>query len=439
MKEIKQETINKLNKKVEEKKVQVALRRVLFKNQLQGIFEKQEEEQNLQFYFSNEIKTLPITNQRQSGRCWIFAGLNVLREEVAKKHNLKTFELSQNYTAFWDKFEKINYFIESVEDFLEADYDDRTFQHILKTGIQDGGQWDMFVSLVKKYGIVPKYVMPETTTSSNTRFMNQIINLKLRKYVAEIRKLHSQKKDFKKLKETVLEELYTFLVSCFGLPPTKFDFEYKVDEKYEIIKNLTPLKFFNEHVGDNLDDYVSIINAPTFDKPYMKTYTVEYLGNVVGGKDIKYLNLKMEELKELTIKQLVSGEVVWFGSDVSSYGNRQKGYWDDNNFDYETLLEMDLKMEKDDQLLYAQGAMNHAMVITGVHLDDNKPTKFKIENSWGEENGDKGYFITSNSWFDKYVYQSIIHKKYLTKEQLEAWNLKPISLKPWDPMGSLAK
>lgn len=439
MKEITLKKTEKFQQNYEKKPVQKALQRVIMNNTLQEIFEKQERKPLTQFYFSNEIKTLPVTNQKASGRCWLFAGLNVLRETIAKKHNLKSFELSQNYIAFWDKFEKINYFIESIDDFLECDQDDRTLQHILKQGIQDGGQWDMFVSLIEKYGIVPKEHMVETDSSGKTRFMNQIINVKLRQYAANARRQESRE-DLESLKEKTLEELYTFLSTNFGTPPKRFDFEYvDKDENYHIVKDLTPKAFYQDQIGDVLKDYISVINAPTKDKPYLKTYTVAYLGNVVGGRDIKYLNLPMKDLKALVLRQLLSNEIVWFGSDVARYGNRTSGFWDDQSFDYENMLEMSLHMSKEDELDYSQGAMNHAMVITAVNLDDGKPNRWKIENSWGDKNGEKGYFLASDSWFDRYVYQAVIHRKYMCQEYLDAWEEEPIVLKPWDPMGSLAK
>lgn len=441
MKAITKKDIELFNYSFNEKPVQKALSRVLMKNELANLFDKQEQNLANQFKFSNEIKTLPITNQKGSGRCWIFAGLNILREQIAKKYGLKEFELSQNYTAFWDKLEKINYFIESIDDFLTADQDDRTLQHILKTGIQDGGQWDMFVSLVEKYGVVPKEAMVETSSSSGTRFMNQLINIKLRKYTADARflKANAREKEIADLKKKTLDELYTLLATNFGIPPTTFDFEYVVDGVYHKIADLTPKSFYQDHSGASLKDYVSIINSPTKDKPFLKTYTVSYLGNVIDGRDIKYLNLEMKDLKELVIKQMLDNEGVWFGSDVSRFGDRKAGIWDDHLFDYETMLGMSFEMSKEEQLDYSQGSMNHAMVLIAVHLDNHNPKRWKIENSWGKDSGNKGYYLASDSWFDAYVYQAVIHQKYLTEAQLKAWNQKPKVLKPWDPMGSLAK
>lgn len=438
MKSILEKDLRILKSEYEDNTQHQVLKRVLYYNDLSTIFEIQEKNQEMQFLFSNEIKTLPVANQKQSGRCWIFAGLNVLREGIAKKYGLTEFEFSQNYTAFWDKFEKINYFIESMDDFLTCDYDDRTLQHILKTGIQDGGQWDMFVSLIQKYGVVPQSAMPETQSSSSTRFLNSLINVKLRQYAASARGYAKAGKSVDSLKKEALSSLYALLTSSFGMTPERFDFEYKNESGYHMIRNLTPQAFY-EMTEIDLTSYISVIHAPTFDKPYHKTYTVAYLGNVVGGSSIKYLNLPMEELKDLTIKQLISNEVVWFGSDVARFGNRKKGVWAPELFDYEKVLNMNLSMSKADQLLYSQSAMNHAMVITGVHLDNQIPKRFKIENSWGSDTGKQGYFVGSDLWFDDYVYQAIINKKHLTEKQLENWNLEPVVLKPWDPMGSLAE
>jgi bleomycin hydrolase len=441
MKKIEKEFLLKLEENYEKKPVQNALRRVLMKNELASLFEKQESRLTNQFKFSHEIKTLPVTYQKQSGRCWIFAGLNLLREVIANKYGLKEFELSQNYTAFYDKLEKINYFIETMDDFLSVDQDDRTLKHILTTPIQDGGQWDMFVSLIKKYGVVPMEAFVETKSSSGTQFMNKIISIKLRQYAANARRLYKENKldDIKNLKVQTLDELYTFLTTNFGVPPKTFNFEYISNEKYNIKLNLTPKEFYLNEIGHILDDFVSIIHAPTKDKPYMKTYTVQYLGNVVGGNEIKYLNIEIKDLKDLVVKQLLNNELVWFGADVARFGDRELGVWDDLQFDYDKMLEMSLYMSKEDELDYAQGAMNHAMVFTAINLVDGIPNRYKIENSWGDQNGNKGYYLASNTWFDRYVYQAVINKKHLTKKQLEAFDLEPIILKPWDPMGSLAK
>ncbi|MFW5888927.1 MAG: C1 family peptidase [Bacillota bacterium] len=434
---IKHNKLEEWNQELENDLQHKTLRRALVENDFHTIAIKQERSLDNTFRFSKEIDTLKVTSQEKTGRCWIFAGLNFIREKLAKKYNLKEFEYSQNYIAFYDKLEKINYFIESIDDFLACDKDDRTLQHILNVGIQDGGQWDMFVSLVEKYGLVPKDAMVETKVSSNTRYINQVINQKLRQYTAKARKIGKGKK-LDNLKTETIKGLYRLLVASFGLPPKSFSFEYvDKDKKYHLIENITPEKFYREFLEDDLNDYISIINSPTEDKPFYKSYTIAYLGNVIDGKPIRHLNLKMSEVKDLILKQM-DDEVVWFGCDVGNFGDRKTGVWDDLRYDYDEIFNINLELSKADMLDYSHSQMNHAMVLTGVSINKDKPTKWKIENSWGDKTGKKGYYLASDSWFDKFVYQAVINKKYLTEEQLTAYNKKPIVLNPWDPMGSLA-
>lgn len=416
--------------------------RALNKNPISSIAVVSEALTKDKMNFSIDIPTMSCTNQKASGRCWLFAGLNVLREMIAKKCQIQEFELSQNYTAFFDKFEKINYFLESVIDLADRSTDDRTLNWVLKTGVQDGGQWDMLVSVIKKYGLVPKDAMDETCASSATRDMNGLINTKLRQYAVRLQKMYREgtsTDELHKVKDQMLSEMYTFLCTCFGVPPKTFDFEYvDKDKQYHIVKSLTPASFYEAYVGDILDDYISIINAPTKDKPFDQTFTVAYLGNVIGGNDIRYLNLPMDAFKQLVIASLQAGEVVWFGSDCGKFSHRDAGVWDDQAFDYESAFGLSFEMSKEEMLDYGHSAMNHAMVITGVNLDQGKPTKWKIQNSWGDAAGNKGYFVMSDSWFDKFVYQAVVHKKYLTSAQQDALKKEPIVLNPWDPMGSLA-
>ena len=391
--------------------------------------------------FSDEVKTLPVANQKASGRCWIFAGLNILREIIAKACNLANFELSQNYVAFFDKLEKANYFMTSIIDLIDNQPDERTFMYLLDNAVGDGGQWDMFRNLVVKYGVVPKSVFDETYQSSNTRFSDQLLNAYLRQFAYEAQKLAKQNKykEIQGLKDESLNKIYSLLVNCFGVPPTQFDFEYTdKDNKYHIETGYTPKSFFDKYIGSRIDDYVSIINSPTSDKPFMKSYTIDYLGNVVEGKLVTHLNLPMERIKELIVKQIKGGDIVWFGSDVGAYGDRVSGVWDDQAYDYMSAFMFDIKFDKAAMLDYRASAMNHAMCLTGVNLKGDVPTKWKVENSWGDNIGNKGYFIMSSTWFDLYVYQAVILKKYLTEEELNAYNQKPIVLKPWDPMGTLA-
>lgn len=396
---------------------------------------------DMDFNFDINIKTMKVANQKASGRCWIFAATNVLREMIGKEKNIEYFELSQSYIAFYDKLEKLNYTLEVLIELLDKDYDDRTLQFIVQNGIGDGGQWDMFVNVVKKYGVCPKNAYPETFTSSNTRYINSLVNAEVRHFASESKKAF---KDggmdlVRKIKEEYMDRFYCALVSVYGLPPEKFDFEYTdKDDICHVEKGYTPESFFEKYVGTMLDDYVSIINAPTKDKPFNKSFTIKYLGNVVGGKKVTHLNLPMERMKELILSQLKDNQIVWFGSDVASYGDRPNGVWDDKSFDFKSLLNLDYKMEKGESLDYRASAMNHAMCITGVAVREGKPTKWKIENSWGEVAGKNGYYIMSDTWFDQYTYQAVVNKKYLTKEELDSYSAESIELKPWDPMGSLA-
>ena len=441
MEEIKLTTLQKDLEEYQKDGKNAVLRHALTNTSLSQTVRSMDQIQDANYSFDIDIKTMPVTNQKASGRCWIFAATNVLREMIAKKLNIDSFELSQSYIAFYDRLEKCNYTLEVIIELLNKDYDDRTLMFILDNGIGDGGQWDMFVNIVNKYGLCPKHVYPETTTSSGTRDTNSLINFNIRKFASDAKELNKTKglEAVKKLKKQVLKKIYFLLVSAYGLPPQKFNFEYTdKDGKYHKVNDLSPLEFKEQYIGNKLDDYVSLINAPTKDKPFNKGYTVKYLGNVVGGKIVTHLNVDMKRLKELIIKQLKDGQIVWFGSDVGFYGEREGGYWDDRLFDYKAAVDLDFKMDKGESLDYRASAMNHAMCITGVALKNGKPTKWKIENSWGSASGNNGYYFMSASWFDQFVFQAVVDKKYLSAEELKAYNGKLIELKPWDPMGSLA-
>ena len=419
----------------------VILRHALSKTSIPDVIYVSESEHDLQNKFSIDLKTMNVCNQKQSGRCWIFAGLNILREIIGKKLNVEQFELSQNYVAFFDKLEKINFTLSSVMELLDKEHDDRTLMHILTNGVGDGGQWDMFANLVKKYGVCPKNAMVETYQSSGTRESDVLINSMIRKFAADASKLYKEEKydQIKEMKDELIQKSYNLLANCFGVPPKTFNLEYvDKDNKYHLVQNLTPKQFFDEFIGSEIDEYQSITNAPTKDKPYVKTFTIKYLGNVIEGKKVVHLNLTMDRIKEIIINQLSNNEPVWFGSDVSYYRNRTTGVWDTLSYDYMSAFGLDVKFSKEDMLNYFNSAMNHAMVITGVNLVNGKANKWKIENSWGDDIGNKGYFIMSSDFFDRFVYQAVVNKKYLDKEELEALEKEPVELKPWDPMGTLA-
>lgn len=396
-------------------------------------------------HFSIDLSTGEVSDQKQSGRCWMFAALNTMRHEMQAKFKLpENFELSQAYQFFWDKFEKANYFYENVINTAELPHDDRKIAWLMATPQQDGGQWDMLCALIEKYGVVPQSAMPETYNSSKSREINEVLNNQLRHDAVILRKMVNnygvEDERINQTRKEMLNRVYRMLAMSFGEPVQNFDFEYRAKKDHEFHRepNLTPQTFFKKYVGWNLDDYISIIQAPTADKKYHQTYTIEMLGNVVGGRPIKHLNLPMDEFKALAIKQLMGGESVWFGSNVSKYSETKLGLMALNTYNYEALFNTELKMSKADALDYGESMMNHAMVLTGVDLIDDQPTKWKVENSWGNKVGTKGYFVMSDEWMDEYCYQIVINKKYLSDELKAAQAQAPQILAPWDPMGTLA-
>ncbi len=394
--------------------------------------------------FSVNIKQGEITNQKASGRCWMFAALNVMRFEVMQKLNLETFEFSQSYPLFFDKLEKSNYFLENILDTLDEPTAGRLVSFLLTDPMGDGGQWDMFCGLVEKYGVVPKDAMRESVSSSATREMDYYLTLKLREFACTLRTAHEKGAEMEQLrgsKEQMLAEIYRILCISLGKPPKEFCFETR-DKDGNFIRDakITPQEFFAKYVGWNLDDYVSLINAPTADKPFGKTYSVKYLGSVKEGRAVRYLNLPIEQLKAAAIAQMQDGKPVWFGCDVGKCSIRENGIMDLNVIRADQLFGVSFPMDKAQRLDYGHSLMTHAMVFLGVNLDEQgRPNRWRVENSWGKEPGKDGYYVMSDDWFTEYTYQVVVHKKYLSQEALEQLKAEPILLESWDPMGSLAK
>ena len=394
--------------------------------------------------FSLDLTKDKVSDQKASGRCWMFAALNTFRHKMIANFQLEDFELSQAHTFFWDKYEKSNWFLEQVLATADQELTSRKVKFLLDTPQQDGGQWDMVVSLFEKYGVVPKSVYPESILSSDSRELNQILNKLLRQDAQILRELRAEGAESAELqakKEELLQEVFNFLAMNLGLPPRQFDFSYRdKDNHFQSESGLTPLTFYQKYVDLKLDDYVSIINAPTADKPYGRSYTVEMLGNVVGSKPVRYLNVEMDRLKDLAIAQMQAGETVWFGSDVGQSSNRKAGVMAEGMHDFTASMDIRLTQDKAGRLDYSESLMTHAMVLTGVDLDENgKAKKWKVENSWGEKVGNKGYFVASDAWMDEYTYQIVVRKEFLTAAELAAYEEEPIVLAPWDPMGALAK
>ena len=408
--------------------------------------ENYEEIRNTRYEFSVDLKQGDITNQKRSGRCWIFASTNFIRYFLIKKLNIKNIELSQNYVAFYDKLEKCNYFLNCIINTIARDTTDRHVTFFLDNPINDGGQWDMFLNIINKYGIVPKSAMPETYNSSNTTEINKILKRVLRNFAYILRTNYKNGTSLEKIEEQKLDmaqKIYGILCTAFGKPPVKFDFEYtnKKDEFYRD-SNITPMEFYDKYIKElNLDDYISIINAPNEDRPYYKKYTVNYIGNVAEGNKITYLNLPINRLKEMAVAQLTDGVPVFFGSDVGQESSRSLGIMSRNLFNIQDIINFEDNMDKATKLEYRESCMTHAMMFLGVNLDENwKGSRWKVENSWGNEPGNKGIFVLTDDWFNSYVYQVVINKKHLKPEELEAYNENKyyMELEPWDPMGTLA-
>ncbi len=435
--------IRKFNKSFNSSTSNQLARNALIQNDINKVAVHWENFSKINHIFSNTIsKQLPVTNQKSSGRCWGFAGLNLLRLEIVKNYNLSNFEFSQNYFMFWDKLEKANYFLENILKTLDQNYDSRLMMHLLQAPVQDGGQWDMFVNLIEKYGLVPKSVMPETNHSSKSSMMNYFLTHKLRECAFILRKSKKPRTTIKQLrskKEEMMSVIYSLLCMFLGNPPIKFDWSIKdKNNKFTRFNNVDPLDFYRKFTKVKLKNKVCLINAPMSNKKMNELYTIDFLGNVVGGNIIKYANVEINELKKAAIKSIKNDEAVWFGCDVGKMFNRELGIMDMDLYDYEKLFDTKFKMNKASRLEYGDSVMTHAMLFTGVDLKRNTPRKWRVENSWGDKNGDKGYYLMSDSWFDEYNYEVVVDKKYLSNKTLEIFNREPHNLEPWDPMGALA-
>lgn len=400
-----------------------------------------------QMTFDVEVTQGKRCDQEHSGRCWMFASLNTMRYRVIRRYNLKTFELSQAYPLFFDKLEKSNWFLGNILDTLDEPLDGRLVSYLLADPICDGGQWDMFRSLVKKYGVVPKEAMPETACSRNTREMDKYLTRYLRGCARRLRESAAagvERDDLLTMRREMMGEVHHFLATCLGEPPASFDVRLRdKDDKLVLSGSFTPTEFFAEAVAMDVDDYVSLISAPTADKPFGHVYTVSRLGNVVEDGGVRYLNLPVERLKQAAIAQLRDGLPVWFGCDVDQSYLRDEGIMDTAALDADALFGFPVEgcLDRAERLDYGESLMTHAMVLEGVNLGaDGRPTLWKVENSWGKDHGRNGFDTLSDAWFDEYVYQVVVDRRYLSEQERAAYDTEEARvLAPWDPMGSLAR
>jgi bleomycin hydrolase len=395
--------------------------------------------------FSTLLDDWPVTNQKASGRCWLFAGLNLFRVAAMRTMNLKDFEFSQNYALFWDKLERANYFLSCIVDAAGLPLGDRTVDYLLANPLGDGGQWNMFVNVVRKHGLVPKSSMPESQSSSATGAMNGILVAKLRDGARTLRGLAARGAGAEALREAtseILAVIHRILCMHLGRPPRRFVWQWNdKDRVFHRDPESTPLEFAARYLQTPLDDYVCLVNDPRDSSPYERTFTVQYLGNVVGGDQVKYLNVRMEVMKDVAMRMLRDGRPVWFGCDVSKHMDRPGGLWDRGLYEYDKVYgcPFDLDSDKAARLEYHHSAMNHAMLFTGVDVVDDRPRRWRVENSWGEDNGRKGFYAMNDNWFDEHLFEIAAHRDYLSPELRRALESKPIVLPPWDPMGSLAR
>ena len=381
------------------------------------------------------------TDQAKSGRCWLFAGLNLLRVGAARVMNLKDFEFSQNHIMYWDKLERANYFLEAMIETAERDIDDCTVAQLMTTVADDGGQWNMFVALVRKHGLVPKSAMPETKSSADTDQMNSVLRRVLRQGAKDVRALLPRGTEaMRARKQEILTVVHRVLTMHLGTPPEQFDWQWTdKDRGFHRDGVMTPTDFASKYVTLPLDEFICLVHDPRETSPIGRTFTVEYLGNVVDGDRVVYLNVDVATMKQIAKQTVVAGEPVWFGCDVDQMMRNDLGIWDAELFDYAGFYDTTFELDKAERLMFHETAMTHAMLFTGVDVVDDVARRWRVENSWGEERGQKGFYTMNDSWFDEYVFEIAARRNALPAELQAALDEEPIVLPAWDPMGSLAR
>ncbi len=387
---------------------------------------------------SHQIDDWKVTNQKQSGRCWLFAGLNLFRVGTAAKLNVTDFEFSQNHAMFFDKFERANYFLQSVLDLTDRPTDDRTVATLLADCMGDGGQWNMFVAVIMKHGLVPKAAMPETISSSGTRQMNASLRTILHTAARDIRAAGEARRQ--ELAEAALATVWRALCLHLGTPPERFFWQWRdKDKQFHRDGWLTPHDFRDRYLTSDPESYVCLVHDPRASSPQGRTYTVDLLGNVVGAPPVVYLNVDIELMKKLTADMIVAGAPVWFGCDVGQQMDRERGLWDARLHDLAAVYDTPLDLDKAARLEYHETLMTHAMLFTGVDLVDGRPRKWRVENSWGDESADQGFYTMNDSWYAEYVFEIAAPKSMLPAELVAALEEEPTVLPAWDPMGALAR
>jgi len=396
-----------------------------------------------------EAEGKPVTNQKSSGRCWLFAMLNVARQPFVKQHNLEDFEFSQGHLFYWDKIERANYFLHNIVMTARRgeEVTGRTVSYLLSDPINDGGQWDMAVNLVTKYGMMPKKCFPETFSCESSSRLNNILKSKLREYARALRLAIEQGGTDAQLREEIagmMAEVYRIVGICLGVPPITFTWEYTDKAKQvQSVGPISPLDFYSTLVKPvwNIEDKICLVSDPRQTNPFNKTYSVDCLGNMVGGRRVVYNNQPVEVLMELAKESIAAHESVWFGCEVSKRYVAKQGFLDLAAHDYQLVfgVEVQTGMDKASRLVFGDSLMTHAMVLTACHVEEGAVTRWRVENSWGEDRGEKGYLLMTSDWFKEFVFEIVVDRKVVPAEVLAASELPPVVLPAWDPLGALAQ
>ena len=414
-----------------------AIRNAIGGTDIRKLSLNQENQQGLDTDFSIKVESKGITDQQSSGRCWLFTGLNVMRAKAIARYNLPSLEFSQAYSFFWDQLEKSNLFLQGVIDTAKEPMSNQTVEWLFKHPLSDGGTFTGVADIVSKYGLVPKEVMPETYSSEHTSQMSSLIGLKLKEYGLELRESVQKGMDVKKIearKTEMLETVYRILVLNLGVPPTEFDYVRK-DVKGNPVEteHHTPMSFLEKYGDKNLlTNYVMVMNDPS--REYYKCYEIDFDRHCYDGKNWTYVNLPVEEIKEMAIASLKDSTRMYFSSDVTQLDSK-RGLLDVNNYDFGSLLGTTFGMDKKQRIQTFASMSAHAMTLMAVDLDENgKPKKWMVENSWGAQSGYKGHLIMTDEWFNEYMFRLVLETKYVPKKVLDIFKQKPVRLPAWDPM-----
>ena len=414
-----------------------AIRNAMGSTEIKKLAVNQDNAAEMDTYFSDEVSVKGITDQKSSGRCWLFTGMNVLRSKVIADNKLDDFRFSQVYLFFWDQFEKSNLFLQGVIDTRQKPMTDKMVDWLFSNPLSDGGTFTGVADLTAKYGVVPQSVMPETYIANHTSAFSRQLKSKLREFGMELRSDSKAKADkLIKRKEEMLLQVYKMLVMAYGEPPVEFDFAFK-DKNGKLMgekKHYTPQSFYKEVFGDNLtDNYIMLMNDPSHE--YWKTYEIDFDRHTYDGHNWLYLNLPIEEIKKAAIASIKDGKAMYFSCDVGKFLDSERGLLDLNNYDYGSLFGTTFGMDKEKRVKSHDSGSSHAMTLVAVDLDEKgNSKKWKVENSWGASSGHKGYLIMTDEWFNEYMFRLVINKKYATEKMIELSKTKPILLPAWDPM-----